>query len=97
MFISPGISQRPCIGTIFAPAGTCTEDDGTTWTAQVTVDSTWQDRVLTPESFGPGRGGFFHVTDPEAAPRTRYRVVLSDPLGRPSNVAALAVPPVVER
>jgi hypothetical protein len=39
-----------------------------------------------------GRGGFFHVTDPEATARTRYRVVLSDPLGRPSPVAELTVP-----
>lgn len=41
---------------------------------------------------GPGGNGFFHVTDPQATPRTRYRVVLSDPLGRPSPVAEFTVP-----
>lgn len=40
----------------------------------------------------PDRTGRFHVTDPQAVPGTRYRVVLSDPLGRPSPIAELTLP-----
>jgi len=39
----------------------------------------------------PDRNGRVHVTDPQAVPGTRYRVVLSDPLGRPSPIAELTL------
>lgn len=47
-----------------------------------------------PEQGGrrPDGSGFFHVQDPNPLPRTRYRVVLNDPLGRPSPIAELTLP-----
>jgi hypothetical protein len=48
----------------------------------------------TPQAGGrnPDGSGFFHVEDPQPARGTRYRVVLSDPLGRPSPIAELTLP-----
>jgi hypothetical protein len=40
----------------------------------------------------PDGSGFFHVKDSNPLPGTRYRVVLSDPLGRPSPIAELTLP-----
>ena len=40
----------------------------------------------------PNGSGFFRVKDPNPLPGTRYRVVLSDPLGRPSPIAELTLP-----
>jgi hypothetical protein len=48
----------------------------------------------SPEQGGrnPDGSGFFHVKDSNAAPGTRYRVVLTDPLGRPGPLAELTLP-----
>lgn len=40
----------------------------------------------------PDGSGYFHVGDPNPQPRTRYRLVLNDPLGRSSPVVELTLP-----
>jgi hypothetical protein len=57
------------------------------WLASVAGDA-------TPQAGGRNAdgSGFFHVTDPAPPAGTRYRVVLSDPLGRPSPIAELTLP-----
>jgi len=54
------------------------------WFASVAGDAPPSEGGRNPD----GRG-FFHVNDPNSLPGTRYRVLLSDPLGRASPYAEL--------